>query len=450
MRQWLRGLVRPGTPHKLSERTRRWFAAVWTPWLLLAAALTWMALSIYSSGGDLITYFSSILTVEYSHRFYAYLLDYPPGWVETSSLLGWGYSAFFPASTILQQPGLPSPAFVLVEKSLLFAADLLAGLAIYRLVLERSGDTGWAKLSLASWLFNPLVLFTSAVHGAYDVIPAAFSVMAFYLAIHSRFLSAGAALGLGIWFKIFPVFFLPVLLVVIWQVVNRRPWDFLKGVGLGASGLGLVTAAVLWPPGLLQASLSSIPSGLGESFGGFGLWSFLSLGQFESLRLWLYNDMSQVLDVLYAVVSALVVLFAWRLYRNKSAEPNSPATHHALLASAIVAPSVAATVHPQYILWGMPFLALILWERREYLIPYAGIGTAIVLYQLLGHGGPLYWFQALAVDTRLVTPAALFQSFSYWGPRATEMLPWFEIPVFIVLVLTLIHSFQLIRPVGHA
>jgi Gpi18-like mannosyltransferase len=457
----LRGIFFPAAPSGLSERIRSRFTRVSYLWLVLAASLTWIALSVYSSQADLVTYFSSILTVEYSHHFYAYLLDYPPGWVEASSLLGWGYSLFFPAATIFQHPMftpavraliggtslglLPAPAFVVSEKLVLLAADLLAGFVIYQLVLERSKDAGWAKLSLAAWLFNPLVLFESAVHGAYDILPAAFAVIAFYLALHQRYLSGGAALGLGIWLKLFPVFFIPVLVVVLWQVVGRRPRDFMKATALAAGGLGLVTAAVLWPPGLVHAWLFSLPSGIGNAFGGLGIWSFLSISQFASLKLWLYVHISQVIYGLYVAVSILVVLVAWRLLRNKTAGPNSPATHHALIVSAIVAPSAAATVHPQYLVWAVPFLAIVLWERREYVIPYLGISVAVVVYELLIHAGPLYWFQALAVDTRLLSPASLVRNFHYWTPREAAILPWLQIPIFTALLLTAIHSYRLIR-----
>ena len=442
----LRRLVSPTNPRRLSERARSWFSGVSIPWLLLVAAVSWMALGLYSDQGDLIVYFSSILTVEYSHRFYSYLLDYPPGWVETSSLLGWAWSAFFPASTIFQSVGQPSPAFVLEEKTMLLVFDFLAGLAVYRLVLERSGDAGWAKLTLTAWLFNPLVLFEGAVHGAYDVIPAALSVMAFYLTVHNRYVSAGAALGLGIWFKEFPVFFLPVLLVVLWQVVNRRSRDFLRAAALAAAGLGGVTVAVLWPPGLIQAWLMSVPSGVGASFGGVGIWSFYSLPGLRSLKIWLDGNISLVQDALYGLVSLLVAFLALRLLRNKTATPTSPATQHALLASAFVAPLAGTTVHPQYLVWAMPFLALVLWERREYLIPYAGISGGMVVYQLLIHDGPLYWFHALAVYTPLLSPVAITRSSSFWQPLEIVIVPAILIPVSILLLLTLVHSFQLVRP----
>jgi uncharacterized membrane protein len=459
--QGFRGLLFPSDPRGLSERARSRFAKMPIAWFALVASLTWLALSVYSGHVDLITYFSSVLTVEYSHHFYSYLLDYPPGWVESSSLLGWGYSVFFPAATIFQQPMiapalraaaagtelglLPAPLLVVTEKTVLLASDLLAGFIIYRLVLERSGDAGWAKLSLFAWLFNPLVLFESAVHGAYDVIPATFSVMAFYLTLHRRFLTAGAALGLGIWFKLFPVFFLPILLVVLWQAVGRSRPDFLKGAGLAAGGLGIVTAVVLWPPGLVQGWLGSIPTGVGNAFGGLGVWSFLSLNEFAPLKLWFYHHIAQALDVLYVVVASIMALIAWRLFRNRTAAPNSPGTHHALLASAIVIPSAAATVHPQYLVWAMPFFVLVLWERREYLIPYASVSGAVVAYQLTIHGGPLFWFQALAVDTPLLAPRTVLQSFAFWNPRAAEIIPWFQIPIALMLFATAVHSFQLIR-----
>ena len=441
-----RRLINPTIPRQLSERTRKWFAGVPILWLLLLAALSWMALGVYTSDGDLVTYFSSVLTVEYSHRFYAFLLDYPPGWVETSSLLGWGWSVFFPASSIFQPGALPAPTFVLEEKALLLAFDLLAGLAVFQLVLERSGDQGWAKLTLAAWLFNPLVLFEGAVHGAYDVIPAALTVMAFYLTIHHRFLAAGAALALGIWFKEFPLFFLPVLIVVLWQVVNRIPKDFLKAAALAAAGIGGVTAAVLWPPGLFQAWMASLPSGVINTFGGIGIWSFLSLPWFASAATWLRLNSSLIQDALYVLVSGLVAFLSVRLLRNMTAGPNTPATHHALLATGFVAPLAAVTVHPQYLVWAMPFLALVLWERREYLVSYAGISGGLTLYQLLAHDGPLTWFAALPVDTRLVTPLTLVRSINFWQPWEILIVPLILIPLSILLLLTLIHSFQLVRP----
>lgn len=69
------------------------------------------------------------------------------------------------------------------------------------------------KLVVILWLFNPLVLYTTYMIGQFDIIPVFFTVLALYLAKEKKLAWAALALGVGGAYKMFPLFFLPFLVV---------------------------------------------------------------------------------------------------------------------------------------------------------------------------------------------------------------------------------------------
>lgn len=69
------------------------------------------------------------------------------------------------------------------------------------------------RQALLLWLFNPVVFYSLAV-GNFDLIPLFWALLGFYFAQRGRLMAASIFLGIGAAYKIFPLFFLP--LVIFW------------------------------------------------------------------------------------------------------------------------------------------------------------------------------------------------------------------------------------------
>lgn len=88
--------------------------------------------------------------------------------------------------------------------------DLLTGLVLYKLFDSRKKAT----LALIIWLFNPINLYVSYMVADFDIIPAFFTILSIYFIVKNRLNLSALSLGLGIAFKLFPLFFVIPLLIL--------------------------------------------------------------------------------------------------------------------------------------------------------------------------------------------------------------------------------------------
>jgi hypothetical protein len=143
---------------------------------------------------------------------------------------------------------LPTPAVLLAWKFPLIVADMLGGLAIYYWTRRYLPGIS-ADLTAAAWLLNPLVIWSSSVHGEVDGLAAALVLLAMVTAASRHWFTTGVLLSLSIFAKGYTLLLVPVFLV--WAVVQPGPTrDFLRaGVGrIVAGGIGLATGVlVFWP-----------------------------------------------------------------------------------------------------------------------------------------------------------------------------------------------------------
>lgn len=66
---------------------------------------------------------------------------------------------------------------------------------------------------LILWLFNPFNLYTTYMIGQFDIIPVFFVILSLYLSDQKKTGLAALSLGFGTAFKMFPLFFLPFLII---------------------------------------------------------------------------------------------------------------------------------------------------------------------------------------------------------------------------------------------
>lgn len=99
--------------------------------------------------------------------------------------------------------------------------DLLVAVLLFK-IFEK--DTKKAWLAFFLWLFNPLSWYTSFMVGQFDIMPTFLVVLSAYLVTKDKNLLAAFCLGLGASLKMFPLFFLPILVFVL----GRNIWQKLK------------------------------------------------------------------------------------------------------------------------------------------------------------------------------------------------------------------------------
>lgn len=241
---------------------------------------------------------------------------------------------------------------LLLFKAAWTAADLGVALLLDR-TARRRGDASAVPLWL--WLGSPLVLVEVAWSGHLEPLALLPVAAALLLAARSaprksdgggrpRGLAAGALLGLGASVKLAPLAAVPAL-------ARRR--------GLGAAALALLVPLLLYLP--YSGAGSAVFAGLGEYT---SRWAFN--GGLFPLLAGIVGDVAARRAAL-AVPAGIALLAAvrrWRLERT-------------LLRTAGAALLLSPTVHPWYLLWVLPFAALlrrrpwILWTATVFLA-YAG------------------------------------------------------------------------------
>ncbi len=389
-----------------------------------------LLLAPYTGEADLSTYAESSTTMAYGGGPYTYLIVYPPGWVFLLDLIGHATATLISIQSflsvpspifalridiyILQPTSITNPVFSLSEKIPLFVFDFLLALLLYEIALESGASKTAARWAFIAYFLNPLVIFMSAVHGAYDVIPEMLVVASFYLALRGRGLTSGIALGLGVITKVFPIFFLPLLVAVLWR---HRGVDESRGIVLRryaawAAGVVGMAALVFWPSGLLQgySGLITVGPTLGENHGGFGIWSWVQIPTFGAVQWELYwnTGLVMVLTTISAVLLAIVVALAY-LRRSRTGKTDREWLL-AFVATSFVSLIAFAAVQPQYLLWVLPGMIIVAAVERRFRSSIVIVTAAGVIFYLFGLSSPLLFLQPLATYTTLLSWSTITNS----------------------------------------
>jgi hypothetical protein len=229
------------------------------------------------------------------------LLDPPLGVLLVAPLLA-ALSIVLPFGTMLQPVAshppalatqgevptlLPVPAVLLLQKLPAVVGSSLVAVALYHVTRDSQAPRK-ANLVAAAWMFNPDVLWSSAVVGHFDALAALGVVAALAFLAGRRPIVAGLALGLGTAVKGYPLLLLPLLLVWWFRGCTPAPsgaperW---AGAGriLGGTAVGVLPALVyapqLWNLYVGQRELDQQP------FGGFSPWLLSSPGLAQELGL---------------------------------------------------------------------------------------------------------------------------------------------------------------------
>jgi hypothetical protein len=347
----------------------------------------------YSAGNDMLAGLSPYYTKTYS---------YPPLWAYTyfpfllvASLLvdprtfGTHIAQMDWISLVLgYSPTILSPVFLLAVKLPLIIADIVTGFLIYR--LARGFSTfNLARKAYVFWLFNPLVIWTSAVHGAFDVVPAMFTVLALAFVLRAKYIQTGMSLSIAILYKLYPVYLLPLYAILVWTDLGRERSfrtafrQSAKRLMMFASG-GALPLLVSLPFVSLNDMLHTliVRQAYLSSMGGISPWEINNAPGFE----WIWNTVATHMALITLATSAFAFgvssVTGWFLVRRGPIETVRLLKAHVVGISAIFLSLVA--VNPQYVVWALPFLTLAmycvgLYRRRSMVLTALGLGWQLAI-----------------------------------------------------------------------
>ena len=289
---------------------------------------------------------SLIATVYFGAGLYQENLAWPSGLDVPPSLL----KAEF-ISVTLMSFHVPPPIFNLLFKIPMILSDTAIAVLLYKLCLLKTGKIGISKNAMGLWYLNPIVIWMSSIHGAFDCLGVLLAVLGLYYLVRSNYATSGFFLATGIVTKLFPAFLIPISLTA--SVKAKRVSHFVAGVLL--SFLVCLTPILFFDFGsLLYSLVANRPSAL---FVG-GLNPFAVKYAFRSVETFVFeNSTALFLILIFALgLSSLLLCFYWW---GQSSDSSLSTMNRMMLASVILAYFfVPLAVQPQYSLWALPFMIM--------------------------------------------------------------------------------------------
>lgn len=189
------------------------------------------------------------------------------------------------------------------------------------------------RLAAAFWLFNPWTIFITAVWGHFDILPTFCVVLSSLLAFKKKIKLGALALGLGVTFKTYPIFFLPIYVLIFGKNIREKIGLFL---------IGIIPYFAVVVPFLGSKAFLEI---------------MLFTEQFQrSLSVFFTLDFGETFFLFLAVLFFLYFHVANFAQKNL----NSLVNYYLVLLLGFYSLSVS---NPQWFLWSIPFLTLRLVEN---------------------------------------------------------------------------------------
>jgi len=303
---------------------------------------------------------------------------------------------------------ITSPTFNFIFKTPLFIADLLIGYILYKFVLELTQNIKKAKTAFLLWFFNPLVIIVSAIHGTFDVIATLFTLLVVILIYKKNYFLGGAMWMFGILTKLFPIYFMPLLIGVILSMIfcnSANIFEKFKKIVRNLSWFifGAIFAFVTILVPILYLKTLENATGVfrivetGVGVGGISPWFIRYIPEYRWILNWAYNNThiilkySNIIELSFlSVVGTIAFLLG---YRNPA-----KALSYGSVATLSIVYLTAPFVWYQYLIWMIPFLIVVsmVFESK-----YRYILTIIT------YSGLLFYFSLMNI-WHLMLPLAVY------------------------------------------
>ncbi len=283
-------------------------------------------------------------------NFYNYSnCDYPPAYLYVLWSIGKIYQLF-------------DPVFSHTDGGLLMAmiklppvfADIGSAFLIAKILKPYTTNDKAYRIALI-YVFNPLMLFVSAVWGQVDGVMILLMLWAFYLIQQNYAISAGLLIATMVIFKPQGLFLSPFLVLSQWF---RQAWW--KWIAIGVGGLALIWLIVLPFYGLDNGILTPCFGLYKRLQGTANYYDFASVNAFN---IWGWanwqRDYTTFLGFSYKVIGLVLlgILTVWLgifLYQQRHF-----AAHCLAVATMLIGFFMLPTrMHERYMLYGLAFLAL--------------------------------------------------------------------------------------------
>ncbi|MDB4867520.1 MAG: hypothetical protein JWR03_1853 [Cohnella sp.] len=223
--------------------------------------------------------------------------DYPPGYVYVLYVIGFIRHMF--------GWGFHNPATITLIKLPAITADLITGVAIYRLAKRQLGDREASALA-ALYLLNPAILVNSTVWAQVDSVFTLF-LLFMVLALTARKLPAAAiCFAIAVLIKPQSLVFAPLLLFALIERKSWKLWLYSLLYGLAAFVLLLIPFSLYRNPLWIVDQYRSM----------FGMYPYASLNAFNLYALLGANglpDSIKWLDIPYKHWDILVIMIVLAL-----------------------------------------------------------------------------------------------------------------------------------------
>ncbi len=166
-------------------------------------------IEVFSLSGKLVAA-GNILNL-YDFSLNSLVLNYPPAIYLFHGLFSYLFKLI--GLSTINQPNIN----LLLLKLPYLIFDLLTGVILFKLV----GSNKKAVLAFALWMFNPISLYVTYMMGQFDIIPTFFIVLAVYFVTKNKLEWSALALGIGIAFKVSPIFLVTPLAVYSKSFLGR-------------------------------------------------------------------------------------------------------------------------------------------------------------------------------------------------------------------------------------
>lgn len=287
-------------------------------------------------------------------------------------------------------------------KTPFIAADLVLAVVLGRCVWCATRSQSAARLASILWLFNPVAIFFTAVHGQVDALSAALlliAVLSLFRGSESKALAS--ALGAGV-AKYAGFVLVPFLAIRILNGTGSKWATLVK-----TTGACLLIVVVAFAPGffvnggLLGGLKSSIVSG--TKLSSWSIWGVLGGAEAKGLpQAWL---------ILWG---AWYVLLLWRFSRSPARMADPLGLVRAATSALAMLIALDPVANPQFVLWVMPLALLLAFADRSSLrlalVVVIGLLNLVTLFALLN---PTVWFLNAIPNVNAVTNDATLLTSTY-------------------------------------
>jgi hypothetical protein len=247
---------------------------------------------------------------------------------------------------------VPGLLFDLLVKLPLIASDAIVALLLYRLVKSQIRDESLATSGSLLWFLNPLTIWVSSAWGAFDTLPALFTVLALYFMFGKKFIHSGISLTLAIAMKYYAVVLTFPLLLLAWGRGGRR------GLVESLGGMALVSLLLFIP--LISetatnfASIAGGQTPTGLYYSGLSFWTAITL---------FFSGFAQTIVSGGIIVALLGASYFWMWRRRANNDLESAAAYFGLPILMLLL--AFRFVGENYFIWLLPFGTILALKRTR-------------------------------------------------------------------------------------